>query len=385
MNRFNGNKILDILDNVENCLNWYLDNNISNTRYKLLLSNDEKIEIDLSERALPHLLGINIDFLRSTGCYTGSASSILYDILDNPNLLFAHIRDGHMQENQIFSNHIDKKLANFKYACSLNVFNIEFIAKYESTKSYITGEEKLEGDYYIAIRDKINKDKISIIGLKLNKSGLYQPMTNMQFEEYSDEYRKFLNQVLKGQTVTIAKMLIKNSFDENENFSSNKYFYDTTQKIGKIKAIKRYAEDYNAVVNISEDCIFYIEKVQNLYEEKNRIIEMTKEITEKISKNIVIDAVDLEKRHGTIPMYLLDLIGAHNDSLSDKNNGEANSQTYTELITNLKTAKADIEKKDAIIKKLNDNTNELIDKNQTLEEENTDLKDKVEKIRSIIK
>lgn len=84
-------------------------------------------------------------------------------------------------------------------------------------------------------------------------------------------------------------------------------------------------------------------------------------------------------------MYLLDLIGAHNDSLSDKNNGEANSQTYTELITNLKTAKADIEKKDAIIKKLNDNTNELIDKNQTLEEENTDLKDKVEKIRSIIK
>ena len=181
MNKFNGNKILDILDNVENCLNWYLDNNISNTRYKLLLSNDEKIEIDLSERALPHLLGINIDFLRSTGHYTGGASSILYDILESPNLLFAHIRDGHMQENQIFSKHIDKKLANFKYACSLNVFNIEFIAKYESTKSYITGEEKLEGDYYIAIRDKINKDKISIIGLKLNKSGLYQPMTNMKF------------------------------------------------------------------------------------------------------------------------------------------------------------------------------------------------------------
>ena len=141
MNKFNGNKILDILDNVENCLNWYLDNNISNTRYKLLLSNDEKIEIDLSERALPHLLGINIDFLRSTGHYTGGASSILYDILESPNLLFAHIRDGHMQENQIFSKHIDKKLANFKYACSLNVFNIEFIAKYESTKSYVTGEE----------------------------------------------------------------------------------------------------------------------------------------------------------------------------------------------------------------------------------------------------
>ena len=209
-------------------------------------------------------------------------------------------------------------------------------------------------------------------------------MTNMQFEEYSDEYRKFFNQVLKGQTITIAQTLIKNVIDDYGNLSQNKYFYDTSQKIGKIKNIKRYAEEYKAIINVSEDCIFYIDKVQNLYDEKNKTIEIIKEITDKISSNCVIDAVKLDSKYGDIPNYLLNLIGSHNDSLSKKDSDKNNNESYTELITSLKTAKADIEKKDILIKKLDDNNKELIDRNQILEEENNVLKDKVEKIRAII-
>lgn len=384
MNRIDSNKYLDILDKIENCLDWYFDNDMPNTRYKLFLSNNDRLEIDFGERALSHLLGVNINYLRSTGHYIGGSSSILDDILKNPKLLLSRIKDGYIKEEQVFSKHIDKKLANFKNICILNVFNIEFIVKYESEKSYITGEDKLEGDYYIVTKDKLNKDKISIIGLKLNKNGLYQPMTNMQFEEYSDEYRKFFNQVLKGQTITIAQTLIKNVIDDYGNLSQNKYFYDTSQKIGKIKNIKRYAEEYKAIINVSEDCIFYIDKVQNLYDEKNKTIEIIKEITDKISSNCVIDAVKLDSKYGDIPNYLLNLIGSHNDSLSKKDSDKNNNESYTELITSLKTAKADIEKKDILIKKLDDNNKELIDRNQILEEENNILKDKVEKIRAII-
>lgn len=385
MSRIDANKYIDTLDNIENCLDWYFDNDIQSTRYKLFLSNSDRIEIDFGDRALPHLLGIDTNFLRSTGQYIGSSSSILDDILKNPNFLFSRIKDGHIKEDQVFSKHIDKKLSNFKNICNLNVFNIEFIVKYESEKSYITGEEKLEGDYYIATKDKLNKDKISVLGLKRNKNGLYQPMTNMQFEEHTDEYRKFLTKVLKGQTITIAQTLGKNVIDEYGNISQNKYFYDLNQKIGKIKTIKRYAEEYKATVNVSDDCIFYIDKVQNLYDDKNKTIEMIRKITEKIGSNSMIDAVELEEKHGDIPNYLLKLIGTHNDSLSKKDSDNKGTESYTELITSLKSAKADIEKKDNLIKKLDDNNKELIDRNQTLEEENNELKDKVEKIRSIVK
>lgn len=385
MSRIDVNKYLDILDKIENYLDWYFDYEMPNTRYKLFLSNSEKIEIDFSDRVLPHLLGIDINFLRSTGHYIGNSSSILNDILKSPDILLSRIKDGHIKEEQVFSKYIDKKLANFKNICNLNIFGIEFIVKYEKEKSYITGEEKLEGDYYIAIKDKLNRDKISIVGLKLNKNGIYQPMTNMQFEEYSDEYRKFLNKVLKGQTVTIAQTLIKNVIDEYGDLSQNKYFYDRNQKINKIKTIKRYAEEYKSVVNVSDDCIFYIDKVQNLYEEKNKTIEIIKEITEKIDSNNIIDAVELETKYGDIPSYLLKLIGTHNDSLSKKNNDNKSTESYTELITSLKTAKEDIERKDNLIKKLDDNNKELININQELEEENNDLKDKVKKIRAIIK
>ena len=385
MSRIDSNEYLDILDNIENCLNWYFDNNMSSTRYKLFLSNSDKIEIDFGDRSLPHLLGINIDFLRSTGHYVGGSVSILNDLLESPNFLLSRMKDGYIKEDQVFSKHIKKKLESFKNVCSLNVFNIEFIVKYESEKSYVTGEDKLDGDYYIAIKDKLNRDKISIVGLKRNKNGLYQPMTNMQFEEYSEEYRKFFNQVLKGQTITIAQTLGKNVIDDYGNMSQNKYFYDTNQRISKIKTIKRYADEYKSVVNVSDDCIFYIDKVQNLYEDKNKAIEIVKEVTEKISSNDIIDAIELSKKYGDIPNYLINLIGTHNDSLLKENTDNKNTLSYTELITSLKSLKEDIEKKDSLIKKLEDNNKELIDRNQILEEENNGLKDKVEKIRSIVK
>ena len=35
MNRIDSNKYLDILDKIENCLDWYFDNDMPNTRYKL--------------------------------------------------------------------------------------------------------------------------------------------------------------------------------------------------------------------------------------------------------------------------------------------------------------------------------------------------------------
>lgn len=167
--------------------------------------------------------------------------------------------------------------------------------------------------------------------------------------------------------------------------SQNKYFYDTNQRISKIKTIKRYADEYKSVVNVSDDCIFYIDKVQNLYEDKNKAIEIVKEVTEKISSNDIIDAMELSKKYGDIPNYLINLIGTHNDSLLKKNTDNKNTLSYTELITSLKSLKEDIEKKDSLIKKLEDNNKELIDRNQILEEENNGLKDKVEKIRSIVK
>ncbi len=119
MAKMDANKYLDILDSIESCLNWYFDNNLSSTRYKLFLSNSERIEIDLGERSLPHLLGVNTDFLRSTGSYTGNASTILEDILNNPNSLLSRINNGYMNENQIFSRHIEKKLSNFSPSLTL--------------------------------------------------------------------------------------------------------------------------------------------------------------------------------------------------------------------------------------------------------------------------
>lgn len=46
------------------------------------------------------------------------------------------------------------------------MFNMEFVAKYDSSKCYGTNYDKLDGDYYLAFKDPNNSDKISILGIR---------------------------------------------------------------------------------------------------------------------------------------------------------------------------------------------------------------------------
>ena len=103
----------DLLDKIERCLNIYENKNIAHTRYKVLLANGDYIEIDYNYNCLAHLLGINIDYLRSTSFYIGNTFDVLEEIINNPDSLYQRMKNGYIYPYNTFSKFIDQKLDNF--------------------------------------------------------------------------------------------------------------------------------------------------------------------------------------------------------------------------------------------------------------------------------
>lgn len=377
----------ELIDKIENCLNWFKNKEVSFNRYKLFLSNGEMIEVTYDLNCLPHLLGINTNFLRSTGLYKGSSIEILQSIIDNPNHLYNQFKNGHIHKTNVFSDYIDQKLNNFQNICNINIFDIEFIAKYQSNKNYASGNQKLDGDYYIAYKKDNN---ISIIGLKQNDDGLYHPITNLEYDEYSEEYYKFLNQLLTNQSLTSVKLLQKNFLNVDGTIARQKFFYNNKEKLTKLKTLNRYADNYNCAVTTNDESIFHVSKVSNLYEEKKKIFEIVMTITNAIKRKTFIDATKLENEFGDLDESLLNLISTHNNSLTTNDeqqstNINANAEShYKDLILELRNSKKEIEEKDALIEKINTNNEKLTEENQTLKETNNEYQEKEAKIRQIL-
>lgn len=368
----------DLLEKIDKCLEWYENREISDIRYKLFLASDKIIQICFPENCIPHLLGINIDYLRSTGHFNGSPYTILNDILNNPMRLYNLMKSGFLSKEQIFSKHIEKKLSSFKSNCSVSIKNIEFIAEYNSVNSYTTGEEKLDGDYYIA--SKSHDNSLTIIGFKENK-GLYYPMTNIELDDNSNEKDKFLNRLLKNQSITLIQSLIKSYYSGYE-LKKDKFFYNNDDKLRKLNILTNYSSDYDSHVTTNKETLFYLTKTINLYDEKNKIWFVLDEITKAILNKDIINIEELEEKYGIIKRSLFETISAYNDSII--NSSDNTEFSYHEFSTELKKAKNEALKYEELYCSVNQKNEELLQKVKELTLENEMLKDNEDKIRKIL-
>lgn len=349
----------EIIEQIDDCLTIYENKYYDYTKFYLELANGEQIAIKFDENNIPHLLGINIDELRSSRLFTGNAYEILDEITKSPFKLYNQIQKGYIKSYNVFSEHIDKKLDNFKNICGINIFDIEFIVKYEKDKNLRTDSPLYDG-YYIGY---INNSKLNVVGFEKNEvSNTYYPHTSLLFEEYSNETDVFLKRLINNQTVTVVEKLRKNTINENGEIDKKLYYYSNYDKLSKLRSCKRYAETYNGTASTIYSNIFFVDKVINLNDEKKTITEALIEIAEKIKDKKVIDINTLKAKHEYSDKAITEIVSAHNDSLVNSNNNNAEEYSYKELIKKYEEAK-----KEAI--KLDDLTKKLEEKNQTLTEE----------------
>ena len=368
------------IEQINNCIEYYENKDIDYTRYKLLLSNGEEIEISYDRNSIGHLLGIDTNYLQSTGIYKDNSYNILKDIIENPNKLYNQIKNNHIKENNVFSEYTETKLDNFKNICGINIFDIEFIVKYEKNKN-VLANAPLDDGYYIGY---VDSSKLSVVGYtQSNKNDLYFPHTNLQFKIHTEETEKFLNRLLTNQTLTSITTLRKNIINENNQLIKKVLYYNSHDKLQKLKTIKRYADMYNGSCDTREEAIFNIDKVSNLFETKENISQILDEISIKIKNKKMIDSNNLEQKYNYMDEHILNIISSHNDSLVTKND-ENNEYSYKEIIEGFNNCKNDLLQKENLINKLNEKIKSLTEENESLKEENKNYKQDQEDIQKIL-
>lgn len=361
-----------LMELIANNVETYNRNSRYKDKFSLTFANGDNIKIYVPNSSVPHLLGINTNYLMSSGLYREKSSyELLNKMCEDRYRLYRYINDNIIDEKQLFSEHIEKKNSAFVQNLKINIFNMIFACPYDSSRSYTTGKETYKFDYILVNKPAYEEKGIFMLGLaanidKVNKSKIYVPMSNQYFESIEEAEERF-GLIFNNQKLTIPTMLTSTSTN-----NTSKFFLHGDQKLAKARETQQIADKCFATLDVSEDYRWLLKKYYDSmnsggYVQKDYATIITDCIT--TGKIITPQMFDLQSFAG-VNEFLLGIINAHNDFISHDSTVAINDPsvpTYTDLkkeVEELKTAK------EALISA----NEELVSTNGSLAEENEGLK-----------
>lgn len=364
-----------LMELIANNVETYNRNSRYKDKFSLTFANGDNIKIYVPNSSVPHLLGVNTNYLMSSGLYREKSSyELLNKMCEDRYRLYRYINDNIIDEKQLFSEHIEKKNSAFVQNLKINIFNMIFACPYDSSRSYTTGKETYKFDYILVNKPAYEEKGIFMLGLaanidKVNKSKIYVPMSNQYFESIEEAEERF-GLIFNNQKLTIPTMLTSTSTN-----NTSKFFLHGDQKLAKARETQQIADKCFATLDVSEDYRWLLKKYYDSmnsggYVQKDYATIITDCIT--TGKIITPQMFDLQSFAG-VNEFLLGIINAHNDFISHDSTVAINDPsvpTYTDL-------KKEVEEltttRDALISA----NKELVSTNDILAKENEGLKKEV--------
>lgn len=371
-----------LMELIANNVETYNRNSRYKDKFSLTFANGDNIKIYVPNSSVPHLLGVNTNYLMSSGLYREKSSyELLNKMCEDRYRLYRYINDDIIDEKQLFSEHIEKKNSAFVQNLKINIFNMIFACPYDSSRSYTTGKETYKFDYILVNKPAYEEKGIFMLGLaanidKVNKSKIYVPMSNQYFESIEEAEERF-GLIFNNQKLTIPTMLTSTSTN-----NTSKFFLHGDQKLAKARETQQIADKCFATLDVSEDYRWLLKKYYDSmnsggYVQKDYATIITNCIT--TGKIITPQMFDLQSFAG-VNEFLLGIINAHNDFISHDSTVAINDPsvpTYTDL-------KKEVEEltttRDALISA----NKELVSTNDILAKENKDLEEKASDNEAII-
>lgn len=371
-----------LMELIANNVETYNRNSRYKDKFSLTFANGDNIKIYVPNSSVPHLLGVNTNYLMSSGLYREKSSyELLNKMCEDRYRLYRYINDNIIDEKQLFSEHIEKKNSAFVQNLKINIFNMIFACPYDSSRSYTTGKETYKFDYILVNKPAYEEKGIFMLGLaanidKVNKSKIYVPMSNQYFESIEEAEERF-GLIFNNQKLTIPTMLTSTSTN-----NTSKFFLHGDQKLAKARETQQIADKCFATLDVSEDYRWLLKKYYDSmnsggYVQKDYATIITNCIT--TGKIITPQMFDLQSFAG-VNEFLLGIINAHNDFISHDSTVAINDPsvlTYTDL-------KKEVEEltttRDALISA----NKELVSTNDILAKENEGLKKEVSNNEAII-
>jgi hypothetical protein len=350
---------------------------LSNNKYYIGLANGDIINLTLPKNNIPHLLGINTDLLKTAGIIKKDMSP--YDILKkliNYEITFNDMKKTYtnININDLFSEYIDSKIKIFNDILKIRSDDIYCVIKYRSDRSYTTGEEKENSDYFIIRK---HEKKFSVLGIIKNEGyNNYVPVTARLYNNY-DELREFLNKVAKNQEITYPYSF---KIENYENFFSTKGYTHLEEKLELNKNLKDIAYKYGAIPSTNKDFIVILERTLNDKQKTNNSSSILSSIKDSIISKTIIEKEDIKQmlNDEEIPKELEQLIDASNDLIcSNQDNDKPINNSYSSVQNENTKLKEELESLKKELLELKERTTKLEEENTNLTETNNNVTQKL--------
>lgn len=374
----NKNQYDELITKINENINWYERKNFDDKVYNLTLDNGEKLKIIFSHNTIAHLLGIDTEYLKTTGQFPKDSYDILKMVCNDSYRLYNMVGQGHLTYDSFISDYTDEKLEGFQNICGVDLDNIDFICKYSKEYSYVTGHPQLEADYYIGYK---TNNGLFVIGLKKNGS-YYYPMTNRYLNNDDKETAKFLQQMLENQKITMPTM--SSIYFKETNSYSRTLFLKYNRKATKIRILNNYAKNYGATIDVSNGYSHAIEKLLQQFDAKDVLFPALEQIFKKVTKRVRINVTDIELEFGELPEEILRLIDDYNESLNTDISAAVDEHTKMVEDENKdlkEQRKRHLEELEALKHELLEAKSSI----ETLRQENIEYKEREEEIISTMK
>lgn len=291
---------------------------LSKRKYVMYLSNGDSFRVKLLKNSIPHLLGINTDYLKKTGLYKGDTNSyeVMLQFIRNHKGAYKKHKDGIIDLNQVISPYVEEKLDSVYNNLIITTNNCNMVCKYDARKTFGYGIESDKMSYLI-LQQK--KDKYYVLKLgKSGEEGLFYPMSNQVYNTY-DEFCEKFSVALFNQEITLLNGV---------KFSTGGYTYDNSFNIQpyerkpKLMQLKKLAVDLNCTPNVLHDYIYSIgvmnDKRNSNLEDSEILLKLGNCMMKKIPFDLTRECVMSEQ--------LITLINNYNNSLFMENSLDANTK-----------------------------------------------------------
>lgn len=370
-------KLLQSYFGKEDDYNFYEKDNfehktdLSKKSYLMFLSNGDRIRVKIPKTSIPHLLGINTEYLKSTGLYKGMNSyEIMLDFIKNPNEAFQKHESGIINLDKILSPYINKKLDSLTENLNINTNCCEMICKYDRGKTY--GYSADFDDMSYLILQKKN-EKYYVLKLAMSEDGTCFPMSNQVFNSY-EECKENLSSYLIYQELT----LLSNLLVYYNNSTVGKFPILEWDRKQKLEKLKKLSEDFECTPNIIADFIYSLkirdDKRQGNIRTSNIIEILCDCIKNKKIFDISLTNVDQED--------ILKIIETYNDSLFSEITASTDN-SYSDLQNENISLKKEIERLRLENKSLSDTVNYRDEELNEVKTQNNELREDINKVKGI--
>lgn len=370
-------KLLQSYFGKEDDYNFYEKDNfehktdLSKKSYLMFLSNGDRIRVKIPKTSIPHLLGINTEYLKSTGLYKGMNSyEIMLDFIKNSNEAFQKHESGIINLDKILSPYINKKLDSLAENLNINTNCCEMICKYDRGKTY--GYSADFDDMSYLILQKKN-EKYYVLKLAMSEDGTCFPMSNQVFNSY-EECKENLSSYLIYQELT----LLSNLWVYYNNSTVGKFPILEWNRKQKLEKLKKLSEDFECTPNIIADFIYSLKIRDNKRQGNIRTSNIIEILCDCIKNKKVFDIsltnVDQED--------ILKIIETYNDSLFSEITASTDN-SYSDLQNENISLKKEIERLRLENKSLSETVNYRDEELNEVKTQNNELREDINKVKGI--